>query len=352
MIGALVVKDMKLFFRNRFFAVVTVLGLVAYLIIYFLMPSQVDESLGMAFFLENPESSSLYEALTDEPDAYVFDSEAEMLTAMEETNDFFVGLSIPEESAAAIAKGEEVTLNAYYAPGVPAEAKQIFHDVLVMIANAANPEMLANFDRFQETEIVLGNDMSRAPLSMRDRFVPLLLMAIVIMEVFGLATLLTRDVENGTARALITGPLRLHQFFIAKVLIGMILAFGQLLILITIMGRLGTAPLLLLTTSLLGGFLMVGTAFLIAAISKDNMSVLAWGVVSFILYFIPGLSIMLPGLSTGWMEVIPSFFFVDSLHRILNFEAGWADVNRNLAMLFALGIGTLAIGSAVLRRRF
>lgn len=353
MIGTLVVKDIKLFFRNRFFAIVTAIGLVLYLVVYFLIPNEVNESLGIAFFIEEREASPLYQGLMEEPETYsLFDSEAEMLTALEETGDFFVGLSLPAELSAAIARGEEVALNAYYAPGAPAEAKQIFHDALVMIANGANPETLANFTRFNKTEVVLGNDMSDATLAMRDRFVPLLLLAVVLMEIFGLATLLTRDVENGTARALITGPLRMHQFFAGKALMGMILAFGQLLLLGIIMGFLGLAPLLLLTTFLLGSFLMVGMGFFVAAISKDNMSVLAWGVIVLFLMMIPGLSILLPGLSTGWMEIIPSFYFVDTLHRILNFDATWADVGRNLALLLAIGVGALAIGASAIRRRF
>jgi ABC-2 type transport system permease protein len=352
MIGTLVVKDIKLFFRNGFFAIVTVLGLVLYLALYFLIPNQVNESLGMAFFIEDRQTPLYQRLVDDQGDFTIFDTEAEMLTALEETGDFFVGLSFPAELTAAIARGEEVELNAYYAPGVPAEAKQVFHDVLVLLANAINPETLDNFSRFNDTEVVLGNDMTGAPLSMRDRFLPLLLMMIVIMEIFGLATLLNRDVENGTARALVTGPLRLHEFFISKALMGMILAFGQLLILGIVMGILGTAPLLLLTTMLLGSFLMVGLGFFVAAISRDNTSVLAWAVVVLILTMIPGLSIMLPGLSTGWMEIIPSFYYVDSLHRILNFGAGWADVGRNLALLFVVGVGTLAIGTAVTRRRF
>jgi len=49
-IGALVVKDLSLFFRNRFFAVITVLGLVAYLAIYFVMPSSVNESLAIGLY--------------------------------------------------------------------------------------------------------------------------------------------------------------------------------------------------------------------------------------------------------------------------------------------------------------
>lgn len=58
----------------------------------------------------------------------------------------------------------------------------------------------------------------------------------------------------------------------------------------------------------------------------------------------PAISIMLPGPATGWMELIPSFFIVDALHRILNFDAGWADVGRHLAILFVTGAGVMALG--------
>ena len=275
-----------------------------------------------------------------------------MLTALEETGDFFVGLSLPAELTAAAARGEKVELNAYYAPGVPAEAKQIFHDVLVLVANTVNPETLTDLTRFNDTQVVLGNDMTGAPLSMRDRFAPLLLMLIVVIEVFGLATLLNRDVDNGTARALVTGPLRLHQFFVGKALMGMALAFGQVLILSAVMGILGTAPLLLLATLLLGSFLMVGLGFFIAAISKDNTSVMGWTIVFIIPMMFPGFSILLPGLSTGWMEFIPSHYFVDSLHRIINFSAGWADVAGNLTLLLLVGAGSMAVGTAAIMRKF
>lgn len=352
MIGTLVVKDIKLFVRNRFFLIVTALGLVLYPIIYFLIPDQVDESLGMAFYIEDRESA-LYQRLTDEPGDYVlFDTEAEMLTALQETGDYFVGLSLPADLSAAAARGEAVELNAYYAPGVPAEARQIFHDVLVLFANAVNPETLANLTRFNETEFVLGNDLMGAPLSLRDRFVPLFLVFIVMIEIFGLATLLNRDVENGTARALITGPLRLHQFFAGKALMGLLLAFGQLLFLSAVMGVLGVSTLLLLTTLLLGSFLMVGIGFFVAALAKDNTSAMAWAIVFIIPMVIPSMTVLLPGLSTGWMEIIPSYYFVDSLHRILNFGAGWADVSRNLAMLLIGGAATLAIGTTAIRRKF
>ena len=49
-ISALVSKDLSLFFRNRCIAVITVLGIVGYLGMYFAMPGSVDETLEIAFY--------------------------------------------------------------------------------------------------------------------------------------------------------------------------------------------------------------------------------------------------------------------------------------------------------------
>ena len=45
MIGTLVRKDLLLFFKNRYFAVITIMGLIAYTIIYYIMPRAVDQTL-------------------------------------------------------------------------------------------------------------------------------------------------------------------------------------------------------------------------------------------------------------------------------------------------------------------
>ncbi len=60
-ISALVIKDLTLFFKNQFFAFVTVLSVVAYAGIYFIMPDIVDETLELALF-----APSLPIAITNE----------------------------------------------------------------------------------------------------------------------------------------------------------------------------------------------------------------------------------------------------------------------------------------------
>lgn len=349
---ALVSKDLKLFFRNQFFAVITVLGLVAYIAIYFLLPTEAQSNFELAVFIEDPATTAIDEQFSELFDYTLFESEAALRQALEEEGTYVVGMVISADATAAIARGEATTIDAFYAPGIPAETRQVYDDLLLVAANAANPAAAANFLRLEETSITLGDDIYDEAITVRDRIVPMLLLFILGVEVLGLATLIMRDVENGTARALITGPVRLPQFFASKAIMGMSLALVQLIILVAITGKLGTSPLLVLVTLLLGSFLIVGFGFIIAAIARDNMSVLAWGMLLIIVFVIPAITIMLPGLASGWIEVIPSFFLVDTLHRVLNFGAGWSDVGPNLLLLLTTGAAAMLVGAAALRRRF
>ncbi len=48
-IKTLVAKDASLYLRNRLFAFLTALGIVTFIIIYFVLPNSVDEELEIAF---------------------------------------------------------------------------------------------------------------------------------------------------------------------------------------------------------------------------------------------------------------------------------------------------------------
>jgi ABC-2 type transport system permease protein len=49
-IKALLKKDIALFMSNRFYLLITVIGLVFYIGVYFIMPSKVDEKLSLAMY--------------------------------------------------------------------------------------------------------------------------------------------------------------------------------------------------------------------------------------------------------------------------------------------------------------
>lgn len=353
LISKLVQKDLKLFFRNRFFALVTLMGLIVYIVMYFLLPTEVDQSFGIAMYFEDAAATTVDETFGALFDYTTFPTDAALREAMEGEDEYIVGLSISAENATALTNGIPTTVDVYYAPLLPAETQAAYEDMLAVMVNTANPTFAAQFSAIDDdSAVVLGRDLYGESISLRDRMLPMLLLFIMAVEVMGLATLIIQEVENGTARALITSPLRLSHFFASKAVMGLLLAFGQLLLLIVITGNITTAPLPMVATLLLGSLMITGFGFLVAAVSKNSMSVMGWGTLLIMVFSLPAIALLLPGMASGWVQLIPSYFFVDALHSILNFGGGWVEIGRQLTILLVTGVVAMLVGAGALERRF
>ncbi len=53
-IGAIARKDVRAFFQDRFFLVVTVVGIVFYVVIFRFLPDTVDETIEMGIYVAGP----------------------------------------------------------------------------------------------------------------------------------------------------------------------------------------------------------------------------------------------------------------------------------------------------------
>jgi hypothetical protein len=82
------------------------------------------------------------------------------------------------------------------------------------------------------------------------------------------------------------------------------------------------------------------------------MAVTGWGMLVLIILAIPGFGAVIPGLLSDWAKVIPSYYLTDTVSRVVNYGAGWAEVGVNLAVL--TGFTALAVGGGMtaLRRRY
>ena len=185
----------------------------------------------------------------------------------------------------------------------------------------------------------------------RDRMRPLFAILLIMTETFGLANLISEEVERRTINALLVTPVSVKDLFTAKGITGVSLAFVQAALFMAIVGGMSRQPLIILAALLLGAVLVTGIGFLIAALSKDFMSVMAWGIVTLIPLFIPSFSIMFPGTVTGWVKVIPSYYLVDTVHLVANFGAGWGDVWLNLLILLGFDLAIAWIGIIALGRK-
>jgi ABC-2 type transport system permease protein len=346
-IRALLKKDLVLFLSNRFYLLITIVGMVFYIVIYFLLPSTIDEKLNLAVYA--PVLPPAFEQLTAQPGADIdmFDS-VESLKDAVQNGDYQAGIALPADIMDVWAAGGKPQITVYYQASAPPKVSQAIVTLVKELAYAQTGQAL----NFQATEEVLGPDMLGAQIALRDRMRPLLAVFILLVEIMSLASLISVEIDQGTARALLVTPLRPRELFLAKGILGIGLALGQAILFMALVGGFDNQPLIVLTTLLLGSAMVVGIGFLLASLARDVTVVTGWGLLVLIVLSIPGFGVTIPGLLSGWTKVIPSYYLTDTVSRVVNYQAGWGDVGLNLAILTAFTGVIVAIGLFALRRRY
>ncbi len=346
MISALIGKDLKLYFSNRLFALVTVLGLVSYTAIYFLMPATVDETLELGLYMANVPAP--LEALLAESDLRFY--RADSIDALQQAvleGDVPAGYAFPDDLLVQLSRGEQVSVQLLLSPNVPLEFVEIYEVILREFAFVISGQTLD----IEMNEIVLGPDMAGRQVAPRQRMLPLLAVLVLMVECLGLASLIAAEVEAGTIQALLITPLTMVGLFLGKGVFGTLFAFVQSALLITITGGLLHQPLLILTALLFGSAMVTGVAFLIASTGRDLMSVMGWGVLAVILLVLPTFNVLMPGLASNWIKLIPSHYLVDTIYRAMNLELPWMDATQNLVLLLIYAAALMALGVVMLKRK-
>lgn len=344
-IRALVSKDLSLFFRNRFIGIVTVLGLVFYILFYFLMPRAVNESLEIGLYA--PVELPAFEQVQAEGLVINAVESEEALKEAVIDGDYVAGIALPADAMEMLISEQIPIITVYVASDVPEEIKDSVAIIIRELAYRQAGQPLT----VEINEEILGADMVGMQVPPRDRMRPLLAVFLIMFETFGLANLIAEELERGTVRALLVTPMTVKDLFVAKGIFGIGLAFGQAVFFMAIVGGMNHQPLIILVALLLGSILATAVGFIIGALGKDFMSVLAWGMVIFIILSVPAFGVMFPGAVTGWVKLIPSYYLVDTVHRVASFGAGWGDIWQNLLILLATNLALVWIGILGIRRK-
>ena len=344
-IRALVRKDLTLFLRNRFFAFIAILGLVAYIGIYFVMPDMIDEKLELALYAETvppvfemAEHQGIVAELLESEDAV-----KEAVT----NGEVVAGIVLPDDFLDRLRAGDGARLDLYFTSDAPSDLKDSVTTLLRELSYLQSGEQPAVVISQQ----ILGTDMVGTQIPTRDRMLPLFAVLVILMETLGLASLISEEIESGTVRALLATPMTVGGLFAAKAITGVTLAFTQALLLLAITGGMAQQPLLIVTVLLLAAFLVTGVGFLIAARGRDLMSVMAYGMPAILILSVPSFGVLFPGAIAGWVKVIPSYYLVDVVNQTVNYGAGWGDAWLNLLILLGFDIAIVTLGIITLRRR-
>lgn len=349
-------KDIAQSFRNRFVMIITIMVLLLFTIVYYLMPSDMKESLRVAvlaepefctnnldiYSIKSIEYSSKYytEELKESLEAVVVDSPGEMESLIED-GEVGAGFHIQRD-------GSEFVLNLMVSSKLPNETIDAVKALAVEMARA-----LSGFEPPAEISVeTVGPDMAGRQIPMRDKLRVIFLSFIFLLELYGLGNLLMEEVQSKTAHALLVTPVNIREFVSAKALTGIASAFIQGLVLALLLGAItGRTTVPILIFILLGSGTAVGLAFIIGALSRDFISMVMVSIFPFMILMIPGYALLYPGVGSSYMKAIPTYWFVNPINEILNYGASPREFLSSIACLFLFGVFFFSIGYLAFKRR-
>ena len=179
-IWALIQKDVSLFYRNRFFAFVTVGALVMYIVIYFIMPSEVDETLRIGFFADR-----LPEEFTEQLDGeglvvYYADSVEDLRQAVLDA-EVTSGFAFPPGFMDSLAGQTNPEVEVFFPSDLPQEAK----DIYILLLKELSFTMIGQPLNIDVSEEILGEDLVGQQIPLRDRMLPMIAVFVLLLKHWG-----------------------------------------------------------------------------------------------------------------------------------------------------------------------
>jgi ABC-2 type transport system permease protein len=203
----------------------------------------------------------------------------------------------------------------------------------------------------QEVYIVLGQDRAGNQVTPRESFRPLLVFLVLLMEMFGMSSLIAREVQTKTVTALLVTPATTGDVLAAKGIAGAVLGLGQAAILLAAIDVLGNQPFLIITLMLLGAVMVSGAAMVAGSLGRDFLSNLFYGMIFMVPLMIPAFTVLFPGTATGWIRALPSYPLVQGLVKVATYGDGWAEVLPEVGALLAWCVALFVLGWVVLKRK-
>jgi ABC-2 type transport system permease protein len=255
-VSTLVRKDAALFSRNKFFVILTILGLVAYVVIYFVMPASVDETLEIGLYAPGAAPPILEDIQSQGLRIDEVNSEEALRQAVTE-GQYAAGVALPPDFTDKLLSGQRPTVGVYFGPDTPDEVKKAMQSLIEELAYIQTGQPLP----VEISQEIVGVDMVGDQIPPRDRLRPVFAVLLLITETLFLATLISEEIERRTIQAVLVTPAKVRDLLGAKGIVGVSLAFGEALLFVAIVGGLATQPLPIVVALLLGAMLVTGISF-------------------------------------------------------------------------------------------
>jgi len=349
-VATIVRKDLRELRADRFFLLLTVLSVVFYPLIFWVLPSTVDETLRVG--VVQRDVGPLLEGVEDTDGFAVteFADEATLADALVSgEGDLVAGLVFPDDFLSAAASQQPSQVSLLVTAAVPPEVESALSTLvselaLVALGEPAPTELLAD-------PVVLGEDRVGDQVALREQLRPLMAFFVLMTEMFALATLVAAEVQSRTVTAVLVTPATRTDFLAAKGLVGTGLAFLEASVVMALIGGFAVGAPILVLALLLGAALVTGIGMVAGAFGRDFMTVLFISILMMVPLMVPAFAALFPGTTASWVQALPSYGFVQTVVEVSTQGAGWAEVAPDLLMLLGWTVVAFAAGVVVLGRR-
>jgi len=263
-----------------------------------------------------------------------------------------IGIAFPPSFITDVATGRRgVTVTVYSDADVPAEIegaiKSFVREAAYQLAGQELPVTLP-----EEEFVVLGTDRAGDQVTLRDKFRPLVIFMVLLMETFSMASLVSTEVLQRTVTAVLVTPARIGDFLFAKTAFGTAMSLGQGLIVLLIIGGLTAENWsLILTVLVMAAVMFTGVALFVGASGKDFMGQLFYTMLLTIPLLIPTFAVLFPGTAALWVRVLPTYPIIDTLYGAMTYGRSWAESAGSLAYAAAWLAVLYGAGLVALRRK-
>jgi len=377
-VWAMVRKDLVEYSRDRLWIFLTILVLVIVTTLFWVLPDEVDESLllgvsglddpvgnlGPAAAEEGlvvvpfPSADDLRRVVAGEAEAWqteegtvVYERGShEPVPPGSEQAGVAVGIAFPIGFLSAAAAGESTEVTVYVEGSVPVEIRTAMAGLVRELAFGAAGRPLP-VEMPSQLFVVLGEDRAGNQESPREGLRPVFVFMVLMMELFAMAALIAKEIQERTVLAVLVTPARVSDVLAAKGIAGALSGLVQVVIVLAAINSLWPHPGLIITLLLLGSVMVAGTAMLAGSAGRDFMSTLFWGMLCMVPLLIPAMAALFPGTASAWIRVLPSYPLVQGLVDVQLRGAGWAETLPQLGLLAAWCAALFAAGWLVLRRK-
>lgn len=338
---AILQKDARHLMRNPLALGVMAAGLVGYSTLYWLIPGESAEPYHVGIAHHGLGRAVAEARVRNEGRGFElveFDAAEKLYAAVADPDEgaarLLAGVHFPDDFSDAVRAGRPTTVSVYYDGAVSREQTDFLHAEFREFAfrAAGHPIPIRSPDR---SKVMVGAELAREVAPIATLLRPALATLILLFEILLIALLTSAETRSGVAAAILATPVRLGDFLLAKATFGVGVAFCQAVLLCLLIGAFAKGAGLVLCSLLLGAMLVGGCGFFAGSRGRDMMGAVGWSLVFLLPMAVPAIASLLPGSSSGWIRLIPTWPLVEVLTRVTVEEAGLRDISLLMAQLVA-----------------